>query len=347
MRQEQSRDYDAAIEELRRLAREPFEIDEEQQELRARRAAERAASNGKVLEEIARRAPGDLRVILEEEARRRAERRRDASEVLARLEAKAGDRASAEQRRLLRIRAQYLDTFGRPLAAQEEKAQLKFRETVFWSGDARPGTCTYFGGGFFSFSPWLGPSSEAGADIVQGTGGLWLHPTLSIDSNSCDDMREGTTFQHVTYRRDPPDVSFGVTSVRVDLIGNGIATSHFGDTGWLTSPSQLYEHSVITLDVYIGQQVHGEWHLWPLLADRLFVGKGEYVRQVRPVLSGQTYPSSIVIRRPEVGGGDLLCLVQVACSVLPIGTDGRVGIDFAAAGRGMFLGGVALLGAAL
>jgi hypothetical protein len=134
---------------------------------------------------------------------------------------------------------------------------------------------------------------------------------LGIDNNSCDDVRSGTTFQHVTYRRDPPAVSFGVTSVRVDLIGNGIATSHFGDTGGFpfSSPSQLYEHSLVTLDVYLGQQVHGEWHLWPLLADRLLVGKGEYVRQVRPVLSGQTYPSNIVIRRPEVGGGDLLCLV--------------------------------------
>jgi hypothetical protein len=138
MRQDQNRDYGAAVEELRRLAREPFEVDEEQQELRARLATEREASKKRLLEEIVQWASIDLRAILEEEARRRAERRRDVSEVLARLEARAGERASAEQRRLLRIRAQYLDTFSRPLAAQEEKAQLKFRETVFWSGDARP-----------------------------------------------------------------------------------------------------------------------------------------------------------------------------------------------------------------
>jgi hypothetical protein len=121
MRQDQNRDYGAAVEELRRLAREPFEVDEELQELRARLATEREASKGRLLEEIVQWAPIDLWAILEEEARRRAERRSDVSEVLARLEARAGERASVEKRRLLGTRAQYLATFGRPLAAQEER----------------------------------------------------------------------------------------------------------------------------------------------------------------------------------------------------------------------------------
>jgi len=339
-------DYRATIEELRRLAREPFETSEELQQLHSRIATERELSQGRILEGIAQQTHVDLKLISEEVRRRNAEKRRYVTEALTRLESQAVERANAQKSRFHRIRAQYLNTFGDYLGAQDGKTQLKFRDPIFWSGDARPGACTYSGTGFWS--PWIGPNSEASAEIAQSVDspGMWLYPRLYIDSNSCDDMRPGMTFQDLTYRMDPPTTSFGVNSVRVDLIGNGIASSHFGDPpGWFTKPSPLYEHSFVTLDVYIAQQVSGEWHLWPLLSDKLFAGKGEYVSQVRCVLSGQTYSSNLLIRNPEAGGGDFLCLVQVACSVLPIGSDALVRIDCGASGGlGIYVGGVALIG---
>jgi len=66
------------------------------------------------------------------------------------------------------------------------------------------------------------------------------------------------------------------------------------------------------------------------------------------LLSGQTYSLNLAIRGSDVGGGDLLCFVEVACSVQAEGTDGRVNIDFSAGkSRGIFVGGVTLLGASL
>lgn len=65
---------------------------------------------------------------------------------------------------------------------------------------------------------------------------------------------------------------------------------------------------------------------------------------IRLLLSGQIYPAAIVIRKPNVGGGDLLCHLQVVCPADTIGTDGRVGIDFRAPDHGIFVGGVSLLG---
>jgi hypothetical protein len=77
----------------------------------------------------------------------------------------------------------------------------------------------------------------------------------------------------------------------------------------------------------------------------VFSGKDEYVTQIRTLLSGQTYPISVIIRKPEAGGGDLLCHLQLACSTQAIGTDGRVRLDFGQTNvNGIFVGGVALLG---
>lgn len=135
-----------------------------------------------------------------------------------------------------------------------------------------------------------------------------------------------------------------MNSIRVDLIANGRATSHFGDGGFLQEANPLYVYSFIDMTLYIAQHVNGARPKSHLLSDRLFVGNGDCVKQIRLLLSGQTYPAAIVIRKPDVGGGDVLCDLQVVCSADVIGTDGRVGIDLRAPDHGMFVGGVAFLG---
>jgi hypothetical protein len=169
-----------------------------------------------------------------------------------------------------------------------------------------------------------------------------LFSFLNNDSGDCDDTTPATTLHDLTYQIGAPATSFAVSSIRVDLIANGVATSHLGDGGFLAEANPYYVHSFIDMDVWIAQQVNGEWQQWPLLHDRLFEGKA--IMQGRfAVLSGQTYPATIVIRKPHVGGGDLLCHLQLVCSTDTIGTDGRSSFDFRAE-HGIFVGGVALLG---
>lgn len=98
------------------------------------------------------------------------------------------------------------------------------------------------------------------------------------------------------------------------------------------------------LDVLIAQLINGEWQEWPLLSDKLFVGAGNYARQIRSLLSGQTYPASVVLRKPDLGAGDVLCYVHLACSAEALGSDGRVRVDFRTPDLGIFVGGVALIG---
>lgn len=336
-------DYSAAIEELRHLAREPFETPRELLRLRQRIATERERSHRRILETVAQQAHVDLQSILDEARRRNAVKRRYVTKTLTRLEAEASERARARQARVHRIRTQYIETFSDQLAAQAGKTELKFRDPITWSGDAQPGDCSYILGGV---DPDPG-TYEASAEIARSsdTPGMWLYPRIYSDTGDCEETRVGVTFQDLTYRMDPPTTSFAVSSIRVDLLGNGIASSVFGDPGCFTNINPNYVHSFVAMDVYIAQQVSGAWHQWPLLSDRIFEGTGEYVTQIRALLSGQTYPSNILIRKPEVGGGDLLCHVQVVCSAQPIGTDGRVRIDFGAENQhGIFVGGVALIG---
>jgi hypothetical protein len=118
-------------------------------------------------------------------------------------------------------------------------------------------------------------------------------------------------------------------------------------SGLFVNADPLYEHTFIQLDVYISQEINGVWQQWPLVSDKLFEGKGSYVKPIRLLLSGQPYPANIVIRRPELGGGDLLCHVQVTCSSLAIGSDGRARVDFRSSDQGMFVGGVSLIGSSV
>jgi hypothetical protein len=333
---------------MRRLARSGFEPSGELQQLHDQVAADRNTTQQKVLEAIAKEAHVDLRSIVQAARGPQEQKRRYVVETLARLESQAIRRANQEKDRFHRIRRAYHETFEGQFAGPGQTAQLKFRDVLFSSGDGIPGRCSYQGTGFFS--PWIGPDSIATADIAPSTDtpGMWLHPRIVIDTKDCDDTREGMTMQDVTYRMDAPATSFGVANVRVDLIANGIASAHLGDTGWFSSPSSLYKHSTVGLEVYIAQKIGGEWQLWLLVSDTLFVGHGEYVTQIRSLLSGQTYPKNFFIRGTDVDGGEVLCLVQIACSALPIGNHARVRLDFGVAdGHGIFLGGVALIGSRL
>ena len=144
-----------------------------------------------------------------------------------------------------------------------------------------------------------------------------------------------------------PATSFYVSSVRVDLVGNGLASGVLGDYKWPNKANPYYEHSFVQLDVYVAQQVTGEWQYWPLVSDRLFSGQGDYARQIRSTLSGGPYPASIVVRKPEAGGGDLVCHLQVVCSAVVLGSNGAVEIDYRAPDLGIFAGGIALLSQAV
>lgn len=87
-------DYSAAIEELRHLAREPFETPRELLRLRQRIATERERSHRRILETVAQQAHVDLQSILDEARRRNAVKRRYVTKTLTRLEAEASERAA-------------------------------------------------------------------------------------------------------------------------------------------------------------------------------------------------------------------------------------------------------------
>jgi hypothetical protein len=332
-------DLSAAIEELRRLAREPYEPSQELLRLRQRISSERQRTHHSILERVAKQANVDLQPIFEEARRRNAVKRRYVTRTLERLEAKAIERAKAEKQQFHRIRSDYIRTFSELL---QSTPQLKFHQPMASSGSAQPGQCNVLFGSSCT-DPDLG-TYEARADIGPDRAGIWLFPFIRSDSGDCDETLPGRTFHELTYQMGPPASSFAVNSIRVDLIGNGMGTSVLGDAGFLHECNPYYVHSFIDMNLSIAQQVNGVWQQWPLLSDRLFVGQGDYVQQIRLVLSGQTYPAAFVIRNPDVGGGDLLCHLQVVCSADPCGTDGRIEIDFSRQDLGMFVGGVSLLG---
>jgi hypothetical protein len=336
---ERSVRFGAAIDELRRLAREPYESSQELRRLRQRISSERSRAHRRILERVAKQANVDLQPIFEEAQRRNAVKRRYVTRTLERLEAKVAERAQAQKKRFHRIRADYIRAFG---ALEQSTPQLKFHQPIASSGTAQPGDCNTVMG--YGCSPPNFGSHEASADIAPDPTGIWLHPFIDSDSGDCDETLPGTTLHDLTYQMGPPTTSFAVSSIRVDLIANGLGTSHLGDAPFLAEANPQYVHSFIDMDLYIAQQVNGEWQQWPLLSDRPFVGQGDYVKQIRLVLSGQTYSAAIVIRKPDAGGGDLLCHLQLVCSADTIGTDGRVGIDFRAPDHGIFVGGIALLG---
>lgn len=339
---DQTTDYATAVEELRRLAREPFQVPDELRRLRHRIEREREKTHQQMAERLAKETGIDVHGFFDEARRRGAAKRRYVQQTLEPLEAQALVEARAQKEQFHKTRSAYQESFaaGMPAAAALPP-QLKFRRPFASTSIATRGDCNATVGGI---NPDAG-TWEAVADLVDnGDAGVWLYPYIFSDSGDCDDSTGAATFQDLSYAMAPPASSFYVSSVRVDLIGNGVASSVLGDFKWPNKPSALYEHSFIQLDVYIAQQVNGAWQSWPLVSERLLSGRGDYARQIRSVLSGGPYPASLVVRKPEAGGGDLVCHVQLACSALAIGSNGRVKIDYRAADLGIFVGGVALLG---
>jgi hypothetical protein len=338
----QTTDYTPVVEQLRRLAREPFEVPEELHRLRHRIESERDKTHHQMVERLAKEAKVDIEGFFAEARRRGAAKRRYIRQALEPLEARALADAKAHKERFHKARSAYQETFAAGLpAAAALPPQLKFKRPVASSATATQADCNKIIGG----TDPDGGTWEASADLADnGDAGVWLYPYLYTDSGDCDDSKPGQTLQDLSYAMGPPAESFYVSSVRVDLVGNGLASGVLGDFKWPTKASPLYEHSYVQLDVYIAQLVNGEWQQWPLVSDRLFSGTGDYARQIRSVLSGGPYPASIVIRKPAAGGSDLVCHLQVVCSAMAIGSDGRVKIDYRAPDLGIFVGGVALLG---
>jgi hypothetical protein len=329
-------DYKDAIDELRRLAREPYEASDELVKLRKRITSERGRVHRGILERVAQQAHVDLQSIFDEARRRNAAKHKYVTETLNLVLAQVAERAKAQAKHFHRIRADYVRDYS---ALVQRTPQLKFHQPISTSSNAKRGDCNYIVGGC---SPNAG-SYEASAEFGPDPAGIWLFPFLSNDSGDCDDTTPATTLHDLTFQMSAPTTSFAVSSIRVDLIANGVAASHLGDAGFFHEASHKYVHSFIDMDVWIAQQVYGRWAQWPLLSDRLFEGAGDYAKQIQLVLSGQTYPSAIVILKPDDGGGDILCHMQIVCSTNTIGTDGRSLLDFRAE-HGMFVGGVALLG---
>jgi hypothetical protein len=334
-----STDLKPILDQLRRLARGPYESQPELVRLRQRISSERQRAHRRILERVAEQAHVDLQPIFEEARRRNAAKRHYVTRTLERLATGAAERAKEEKQHFHRVREDYLRTFSDLQAATP---QLKFHQPVSVDSVAQPGECNVLMG--YMCSPPNYGNYEASADTGPDPVGIWVYPFISGDSGDCDDARAGKTFQDLAYQMDPPSSSFAVNNVRVDLIGNGVGIGHPGDGGFLAEPNPEYVHSFIDLSVYLSQLVNGQWQSWPLLSDRLFAGTLDYVRQIRLVLSGQTYPVSIAIRKPDAGGGTLLCYLQLVCSAITMGTDGRVSIDFRAPDHGIFVGGIALLG---
>jgi hypothetical protein len=339
---DQTTHYAAVVEQLRRLAREPFEVPEELRRLRHRIESEREKTHHQMVERLAKEARIDIKGFFDEARRRGAAKRRYVRQALEPLEARALAEARAQKERFHKARSAYQESFaaGMPAAAALPP-QLKFRRPFASTSTATRGDCNEIVGGT---DPDAG-TWEAAADLADnGDAGVWLYPYISSDSGDCDDSTAAKTVQDLSYAMPPPATSFYVSSVRVDLIGNGLASGLLGDFKWPKEANTGYEHSFVQLDVYVSQQVNGEWQQWPLVSERLFSGRGDYARQIRSVLSGGTYPASIVVRKREAGGGDLVCHVQVVCSALALGSNGRTKIDYRAPDLGIFVGGVALLG---
>jgi hypothetical protein len=338
--------YSQPIAELRRLARSPFETPPKLIELRRRIATERARTHRGILEKIAEQAKVDLGPILEDARRRNAVKRRYVTATLKPIEKLAAKLAKDEKKHFHRIRSAYIKSFNGALPHAVGGTELKLHAPIAWSSDARRGECNVDTLGSACGNNDLG-THQATAEIVPlGEPGVWLYSHIYNDNGDCTYASGSRIIQDLTYQMGAPAITFAISSVRVDLVANGVWSVTLGDYDWTHSADPLWEHSFVQLDVYISQQINGEWHQWTLLSDKLFSGKGETdeVRQIRSLLSGQTYPVSVALRKPEAGGGDVLCHLQLVCSSQAQGSDGRTRIDFRAPDHGIFVGGIALFG---
>src|SRR3954468_21936444 len=245
----QTTDYAPVVEQLRRLAREPFEVPEELHRLRHRIESERDKTHHQMVERLAKEAKVDIEGFFAEARRRGAAKRRYVRQALEPLEARALADAKAHKERFHKARSAYQETFAAGLpAAAALPPQLKFKRPVASSATATRADCNKIIGG----TDPDGGAWEATADLADnGDAGVWLYPYLYTDSGDCDDSKPGQTLQDLSYAMGPPAESFYVSSVRVDLVGNGLASGVLGDFKWPTKASPLYEHSYVQLDAWV------------------------------------------------------------------------------------------------
>lgn len=231
--------YDQPIAELRRLARPPFDMPRELFVMHQRIGNERARMHRRILEQIAEQAHVDLEPILEDARRRNAAKRHRTTQVLRRVEARVAAAAKAEKERFHRIRSDYIKSFGGRLPLGAGVDELKFHQPIQWSGDANPSDCNQVLGSWCG-TPDFG-NHAASADIEPPAAvGIWLHPFIDSDNGDCEETLVGRTFQDLTYQMPAPSTSFLVNNVRVDLIGNGLASSSLGDYSGLFVEATLY-----------------------------------------------------------------------------------------------------------
>ena len=168
-------------------------------------------------------------------------------QALEPLEARALAEARAQKEQFHKARSAYQESFAAGLpAAAPLPPQLKFRRPVASTSTATRGDCNEIVGGT---DPDAG-TWEAAADLAaNGDAGVLLCPYIFSDSGDCDHSTGAETLQDLSYAMAPPATSFYVSSVRVDLIGNGVGSGVLGDFKWPNKANPYFEHSFVQLDV--------------------------------------------------------------------------------------------------
>jgi hypothetical protein len=125
---DQTTDYAAVVTQLRRRAREPFEVPEELRQVRHRIESEREKTYQQIMERLAKEARIDIQGFFDEARRRGAAKRRYLRQALEPLEAHALAEARAQKQRFHKARSAYQESFaaGMPAAAALPP-QPKFR----------------------------------------------------------------------------------------------------------------------------------------------------------------------------------------------------------------------------
>jgi hypothetical protein len=339
--QELSVDVKNEIEELRRLARQPYETPPALLQLRQRVSSERARTHHSILERVAKQAGVDLKPIFQEVQRRNAAKRRYVERALKQIEAEVGARAKEQKKRFQRIRTNYIRTFGK---LEHSTPELKFHKPVASSSPAQAAQCNAVLGGL---DWWTEPDPGnyiAVTQTIPDRVGIWLHPDISSASLDCDDTSPAVIFHELTYQLPSPATSFSVEKMRVDMIAGGQARSFLGDVGFLKEPNSLFVHSFIDMAVSIAQQVNGVWSHWPIRTERLFEGHGDYVKPINILLPARPFPYASFLHSSERGGGSILIHLQLVFSAKTIGSWATVAIDFRKPNYGIFIGGILLQG---
>lgn len=333
-------DWDTLMQEMRRLTGEPDDLQEELERLRRRMDMETELTHRRIIERVSQEAGVDLHSILEDAQRRKAVKRRYFTRAMNKLEAKAGEQALARKKQYVRVRDQYLKDFAQYYKNPDRQGDpvLKFQVPFQWHGDATPAISE-------CLADYPG-NYEASADMVASSDKslVVLHPHIKTDNGDCEENTGwARTVQNIFYRMEPLSSAFEVVNTRVDLLGFGVASGRPGDTGCFFN-NLSFQSSEILLKVFIAQWVNKELHFWPLVTSTLFSRAGSYTTPVELLVSGETYPTNIILRSREAGGGEVVCILQLVCKSIAVGSNARAQLDFTRPDLGMWIWGVDLMG---